>query len=383
MRHAATGASTMGITDCAGSEAWSVVLVIGSLQGGGAERQLSDMANYWAAKGARVTLATWTGPTVKDFYSLDGRVRRVFLDVNLANTAMFPRIRANIHRVLKLRKFLLATRPHAILSFVTESNVLTILASLGLGMRTIVSERVQPALHLMLPLTWQILRKLLYASSDGVVAQTKDAAQWIRRNCRKVATVIPNALRPLPPASVEKEQLIIAVGRLTHQKGFDLLLPAFAKLAPDFDGWRLVIIGAGEERDNLLRLRSALMLTERVELIGQVADVVSWMARAALVVQPSRFEGFPNVVLEGMGMGAAVISANCLSGPAELIEDGINGRLVPVDDVAALTTVMAELMSRRDIREPLGREALKVRQRFQQDVVMAQWEKCLLFGCPR
>lgn len=368
----------MGNTGSVQSRSSCIVLVIGSLQGGGAERQLSDMANYWAEKRVRVIFATWTGPTVEDFYSLDSNVRRVFLDVDIASTAMFSRIRSNARRVLKLRRLLSKARPHAVLSFLTESNVLTILGSFGLGIRTVVSERVQPALHSMLPPTWQILRRILYTWSDGVVAQTEEAARWIRRNCHKSATVIPNALRSLPPASEDRERLIIAVGRLTRQKGFDLLLRAFAEIAPAFDGWRLVIIGEGEERANLLRLRGELMLSDCVELLGQISDVVSWMARAALVVQPSRFEGFPNVVLEGMGMGAAVISADCPSGPADLIQDGINGRLVAVDDVAALTRAMVDLMSRQDIRERLGREASKVRERFRQDLIMAQWEKCLL-----
>lgn len=368
----------MASTDSERSESSCVVLVIGSLQGGGAERQLSDMANYWARNGMRVIVATWMGPTVEDFYSLDSRVRRVFLNVDIATTALFPHVRSNLQRVLKLRKLLSKTRPHAVLSFVTESNVLTILGSLGLGVRTVVSERVQPAVHLMLPATWRMLRRILYIWSDAVVAQTEEAAHWIQRNCRKKATVIPNALRSLPLASAERERLIIAVGRLTRQKGFDVLLRAFAKVASVFDGWRLVIIGEGDERGKLLLLRSELMLTDRVELPGQSADVATWMARAALVVQPSRFEGFPNVVLEGMGMGAAVISADCPSGPAVLIEDGINGRLVPVDDVAALAQAMAELMSSQDVRKRLGLEASKVRERFRQDLIMAQWEECLL-----
>jgi GalNAc-alpha-(1->4)-GalNAc-alpha-(1->3)-diNAcBac-PP-undecaprenol alpha-1,4-N-acetyl-D-galactosaminyltransferase len=335
------------------------------------------MANYWAEHHVRVIFATWTGPAVHDFYSLDARVRRVFLDVESGSTAIFPRIRSHFQRVHKLRKLLAKTQPHAVLSFVTESNVLTLLGSAGLGVRTVVSERVQPALHATLPAPWRVLRRLLYIWSDAVIVQTEEAAKWVRRNCHKTALVIPNALRSLPPASAQREHLIIGVGRLTYQKGFDLLLRAFAKVAPVFENWRLVIIGEGEERTNLQRLRSELMLTSCVEFIGQIADVASWMARAALVVQPSRFEGFPNVVLEGMGMGAAVISANCSSGPADLIQDGISGRLVPIDDVDALTRVMAQLMSRQDIRERLGQEASKVRERFRQELIMEQWEKVL------
>jgi GalNAc-alpha-(1->4)-GalNAc-alpha-(1->3)-diNAcBac-PP-undecaprenol alpha-1,4-N-acetyl-D-galactosaminyltransferase len=108
-----------------------------------------------------------------------------------------------------------------------------------------------------------------------------------------------------------------------------------------------------------------------------VKDIESWMSRASLVVQPSRFEGFPNVVLEAMGMGAAVICADCRSGPAEIISDGVNGRLVPVEDVATLTEVMSELMRQPEERARLGNEAKKVRQAFRQDLVMTHWEHCL------
>jgi GalNAc-alpha-(1->4)-GalNAc-alpha-(1->3)-diNAcBac-PP-undecaprenol alpha-1,4-N-acetyl-D-galactosaminyltransferase len=167
------------------------------------------------------------------------------------------------------------------------------------------------------------------------------------------------------------------VGRLTHQKGFDVLLRAFARIAPDFATWTVAIIGQGEERESLTQLRGELLLDNRVEFVGLTADVGAWMARAGLVVQPSRFEGFPNVVLESMGFGAAVISANCHSGPADLIDDGVNGRLVPVDDVGALANAMAELISRPEERERLGRAAYNVRERFRQDVVMDRWEACL------
>lgn len=362
------------------SESANVVLVISSLQGGGAERQIADMANYWAAKGLTVTLATWSGPQTNDFYSVDNRVRRVHLEAGAERCVFLPGVRANWRRMLQLRQLLSFTRPDAVLSFVTETNVLAILASAGLGARVVVSERVQPALHVALPLQWRVLRRVLYAWSDEVVAQTQDAVRWIAQNCRKKAVVIPNALRLLPEPSTGREPLIVAVGRLTKQKGFDLLLRAFAGIAPTFRDWNVAIIGEGSERPNLLRLRDELALADRVEFVGQTRDVLTWMARAGIVVQPSRFEGFPNVVLEAMGMGAAVISADCPSGPADLIESGVNGCLVPVEDVGALMNAMAELIAQSELRERLGREASKVRQRFRQELIMARWEACLFSG---
>jgi glycosyltransferase involved in cell wall biosynthesis len=124
-------------------------------------------------------------------------------------------------------------------------------------------------------------------------------------------------------------------------------------------------------------LSEQLQLGDRIEFRPPVKNIESWMSRAGLVVQPSRFEGFPNVIMEAMGMGAAVISADCRSGPAEIINDGVNGRLVPVEDVAALTKVISELLRQPEERVRLGREAKKVRQAFRQDLVMQKWESCV------
>jgi len=355
----------------------AVVLVIGTLQGGGAERQLSDMANYWAARHWTVILATWSGPDVPDFYALHPHVRRVYLDTGAGRAAAGSRL-SMLSSMLTLRKLVSEVRPCAVLSFLTESNLLSIIAGAGLKTRIIVSERVQPALHTSLPRMWRVMRVLLYARADDVVAQTRDAAQWLENRCRLSVRVIPNALRMLPELSGERRPVVVAVGRLTRQKGFDLLLRAFAQIAARYAEWSVAIVGEGEERENLTQLRDELHLDDRVQFVGQTSDVVTWMAHAGLIVQPSRFEGFPNVVLESMGLGAAVISADCRSGPAELIQDGVNGRLVPVEDVNALATAMAELMASPDERARLGQAAYSVRDRYRQDTVMNLWEACLL-----
>lgn len=370
--------SSMVSLDSTHSELPNILLVTGSLEGGGAERVMSDMANYWANRGWQVTLATWSGPETQDFYLLDPDVRRVWLDAYSPNDSFAAKIRSSLARILKLRRLLVASTPDAILSFIDVSNVYTILAALGLSVRVVVSERVNPSVNYPVTRFWRALRRVSYSWADKVVAQTHDAARWIENKCRAKAIVIPNALRVLPEVVCERMPLIIAVGRLSKQKGFDLLLKAFAEISCHFQNWRVVIIGVGPERPALIKLRDQLNLIDRVEFIGQVCDVEAWMARAGLVVQPSRFEGFPNVVLESMGMGAAVISADCPSGPSDLIEDGVNGRLVPVEDIATLMRVMAELMSQPQVRERLGREASKVKQRYRQDLIMAQWEACLL-----
>jgi len=356
----------------------AVVMVTGSLEAGGAERVLADMANYWNSKGWCITLATWAGPSSEDFYELDSGVQRVWLDVESSSASLLGKFLAYIRRIRKFRRMLATARPDAVLSFIDTSNVMTLLACMGLALRVVVSERVNGAANASIPWGWRASRIVTYWRANAVVAQTPDAARWIKRLCRVEAVAIPNPLRALPEADGPRESKILAVGRLTHQKGFDLLIQAFAGVPQEFSNWRLVIIGAGPEHSALLSLTEQLKLGDRVEFRPPVKDIELWMSRAGLVVQPSRFEGFPNVILEAMGMGAAVISADCPSGPSEIIVDGVNGRLVPVDDVAMLTRVMSELLRRPEERLRLGREARKVRQAFRQDLVMKQWENCVM-----
>lgn len=339
---------------------------------------LADMANYWNGKGWRITLATWASPASEDFYRLDPGVRRVWLDVDVPSNSLFAKIRAYRSRIGKLRRILVDARPDAVLSFIDTSNVMTLLAAMGLPLRVVVSERINGAANASIPWMWRVSRAATYWRAGAVVAQTPDAARWISKLCGVRAIAIPNPLRPLPEVDVPRESLVLAVGRLTPQKGFDLLIEAFARIQGEFANWRLVIIGAGPEHSELVRLSTQLKLGDRIEFRSREKDIELWMSRASLVVQPSRFEGFPNVLLEAMGMGAAVISADCQSGPSEIIQDRVNGRLVPVNDVAALARVMSELL--RDPRERvrLGAEAKKVRQVFRQDLVMQQWECCVV-----
>jgi GalNAc-alpha-(1->4)-GalNAc-alpha-(1->3)-diNAcBac-PP-undecaprenol alpha-1,4-N-acetyl-D-galactosaminyltransferase len=270
-----------------------------------------------------------------------------------------------------------------VLSFIDVSNVCSIVAAAGLGVRVVVAERTHPAMRRSMTRPWRVLRRLCYPRADLVVAQTRDAAAWLERNYRARVRVIPNALRDLPDLECLREPLIVGVGRLTTEKGFDLLLRAFERLQRRFPEWRVCIVGDGVERNALLQLTQDLKLTQRVEFIGEVREVDQWLARASLLVHASRREGFPNAVLEAMGMGLAVICADCHAGPSELIRDGCNGRLVPVDDVDTLALVMAELMASPDSREALGREAREVRQRFGQEQIMERWRTCVLPGSPR
>lgn len=349
---------------------------------------MSNMASYWVDRGWRVQLATYSDRKVPDFYPLAPAVERVWLEVDSRDGSPFSRLRSNCTRVLKLHRLVKTSRPDVVLSFIDVPNVLTILATRGLKQRVVISERHDPcetegkgryAGAYVLGRPWRILRRLVYRCADQVTAVNSDAARWISRECAVAVEVIPNALRELPSMGGEREALVLGVGRLATQKGFDLLLQAFDKVAVQFPDWRLVILGQGPEHARLHSLREGLNSRDRIEIGQPVANVENWMARAGLIVLPSRFEAYGNAILESLGMGAAVISTLC-GGTPSFMKDHVNGRLVPVDDVEALARAMADLMADPETRRSLGQEALKVRETNRQDLIMRRWEQCLFPG---
>jgi glycosyltransferase involved in cell wall biosynthesis len=171
--------------------------------------------------------------------------------------------------------------------------------------------------------------------------------------------------------------LIVAVGRLVHLKGFDLLIRAVARL-PRETRARLVIVGEGEARPELERLVGELGVADRVELAGARIEPWSEMRRAQVVAVPSRSEAFPSVIGEAMALGRPVIAARCSEGVAEYLEHGRSGMLVPPDDVDALSAGLAQLLADEALRGRLGAEGLRRVEAFALAPAVARYERLLV-----
>ena len=349
------------------------VVVISSLGAGGAERAMSELAAFLAANDWEVTLATFDGADAIDFYPLPSQVRRVHLARSGPTRSLLAKFAANAGRVHALRDLIRREHPDVVLGFMETTNVLCLLATVGLRVPVVVAERTDPSMHLEVPRPWRTARRFLYRRAAAVVAQTEAAANWLRQHCRTQVDVIPNALRQLPRPATSREQLVLAVGRMQSEKGFDLLLDAFARIHTRHSGWRLAIVGEGSQRSALQEQAATLGLAACVEWPGRTSAIESWYARASVVAVPSRYEGFPNVLLEAMAMGAAVVAADCRSGPREMVVPGENGLLVPVEDSAALAAALEQLLGDPGLRERLGSEATKVRSRFGAQLILPLW----------
>jgi len=192
--------------------------------------------------------------------------------------------------------------------------------------------------------------------------------------------VIPNGVRVPAATDSAPEQAgptILAMGRLSPEKGFDLLLQAFAQLAGRNSDWTLAIAGEGPRRSMLEQQIAHLGLSDRVRLLGWVSQPHRLMRQARLFVLSSRYEGFPVALLEAMACGLPAVSFDCDSGPREIIRHELDGLLVPPGDVSALAGSIERLLRDDALRATLAHHARDVAQRFSQESFAAKWEEVL------
>jgi GalNAc-alpha-(1->4)-GalNAc-alpha-(1->3)-diNAcBac-PP-undecaprenol alpha-1,4-N-acetyl-D-galactosaminyltransferase len=354
-----------------------ITLVIYSLFGGGAERVATNKVNYWVERGWDVTLLTWSAPTAAPAYHLDERVKLQQLDLARESRNWFEGLAANLWRLPRLREAILATEPDVAIGLMNSVNVTTIMATRGTGIPTIVCEHTYPGWDGDRNAAWSFLMSVTYKMADRVTVLTQNALPFYPSSKGYRTVVMPNpVLTPQlapQPESLLPPNTIVAVGRLNQIKGFDLLITAFARIRDRFPDWQLYILGEGRERSALETLTTELGLQGVVHLPGRVDNVNDYLAQAELFVMSSRGEGFPMALCEAMAVGLPAISFDCLSGPADIIIDGVDGLLIPPEDVDALARSMADLLADPDRRHKLATNAPKVLDRFGVERVMQMW----------
>ena len=357
-----------------------VAIVIESLGGGGAQHVAATLANTWAAGGFDVTVITFQG-VESDVFRLGPHVRRTVVGGRADSAGAAAAIVANLRRIRTLRAALKGSAAQTIVAFIGSTNILTILASSGLGLRVIVSERNDPARQ-SLGKVWDFLRRLLYRRAELVVANSRAAIGVM------AAYVPPSKLRwlpnPLRAASGQEGERIVSqpfflsVGRLDRQKGHDILLTAFATVAGRLSRWRLVVLGGGPLRTDLENLASKLAISERVRFAGYVADPFPCYRQAAALVHPARFEGMPNVVLEAMSVGTPVVVTDAQAGLEGIVRHGETGLVVPVGSSEALGNAMLRLAAEADWRDRLGEAGQEAVAVFRADRAIAAWTELLM-----
>ena len=343
----------------------------------------SILASHLVKHGHEICVLTMA-EVESDFYTLDPRVCRISL--NLAGSSFgLAKVTANFRRWRALRRAFKKEQPDVVVAMMTTSIVLAILATVGLPVRVYGSERNYPARQ-RIGRIWSILRRFVYRFAHGHVTQTHEAAAWLKQYTgahnvhvvpNPVVWPIPSLLPVVSPLSLvpPDRKMILAVGSKPEQKGFDLLLKAFAGLMPSYPDWDLVILGVDELL--VLPLAEDEAVTKRLHLPGRVGNVSDWYQRSDVFVLSSRYEGFPNVLIEAMASGCPCVAFDCDTGPRDMIHDSVNGILVPPEDIDELKIAMKNLMSDPDLRSQLGKQACSVRESFSEHHVVALWQEVL------
>ncbi|MCC4114263.1 glycosyltransferase family 4 protein [Aromatoleum toluclasticum] len=364
----------------------NLVLVVSSLGCGGAERVVQLLSGGFVKRGHRVTVITTTERD--DFFPLADKVERVRLNVFGRERQGPERRPAAISALWHAAKGLPALReiirhasPDFIITFGDEINVLVLAVLFSMRRKVVATEHVDPRWHRQGPVL-QFLRRRLYPSAHCLVSVSHgvDAGfHWLPRSRR---TVIHN------PVVLQREsesqgggsrsfgrQYIVAMGRFVRQKGFDLLLDAFSNVSRAYPQWALVLLGDGPEREELVRKAQSLEIGDSVHFAGAVSDPATYLSHAAFFVMSSRFEGFGNVLVEAMACGLPVVSFDCPSGPADIIDDGRNGLLVAPEDTAALAQAMVRMIADETMRGNMARQAQHDALRFDLDSTLDAWQK--------
>ncbi len=353
----------------------SITFVIASLGGGGAEKVLLNLANYLLSKNIEINIlySMEVHEQPSYFVSNEIKIHKLPSSINsISNRNEIIQGKINTFLIIKhLRKKFKELNPDVIVSFMDKTNIYSIIAYLRLQMPLIISERI--SYDFLQSKIWKGLRRVVYPFSDGMVVLSKydyDKYTFVK-NKKVIFNPIDTDCKIVNNFN-EKEKIILAVGRLDNQKGFDMLIQAISMI--DIKDWKVLILGDGAERENLNNLIEHYNLQDRISLLGRKDNINDYYQKASIFVLSSRFEGFPNALAEAMSFGCACVSFDCKTGPSDIIENATNGILIEEGNIELLSKNIELLINNDDLRKTYFNEAIKIKDQLDIELIVKQWE---------
>lgn len=350
-----------------------ILFYINSICHGGAERVMVNLATAFAKNHQNVVTLV-TSSRAPNEYSSSLWVERISLSESLPSNF----IRRNYILTTRLRKVVKGRRPDVVVSFMAEPNFRAIIATRGMNVKTIISVRNDPQKEYGSFLT-RFLAKHLLPFADGCVFQTEEAKNWFPSRLQKKSKIIFNPVSNVfyqTERHETREETVVTCGRLTKQKNHPLLIWAFHEVVREHPRARLLIYGQGEEKKSLEALIDELALSEHVFLMGVTEEIPKALSEATCFVLSSDYEGLPNALMEALAMGIPCVSTDCpCGGPTMLIENGINGFLVPVGNKDELACAISRILSDEAASTKMGNIAKERARSYQTSKIISAWAK--------
>lgn len=328
-----------------------ICIVSPSLKIGGIARVLSELANYWVRNGYKVSFISCLAGS--RLYKLDSEVNLIepefYRSKSIVNKLFFyPRL------IFFIRREVLKLAPDRVLTFGDTFNPLVVLSLLFTDINVFISDRTSPDYRYSFPNS--LLKKLLYPMADGFIAQTEKMKIYRQQEYPMLKIeVIPNPISQPELLGMERQNIILYVGRFAMEKGPERLILAFSKLQ-DVGDWELHMAGEGPMLDEMKILARELNLQEKIRFLGKVDRVSELYSKASIFVLPSKLEGFPNSLCEAMSYGLPCVTFDSFPFN-EIFIDGRSGKAIPDGNIDSLADYLRKLILEKELRNDLGRNA--------------------------
>ena len=347
-----------------------ILFYINTLEHGGAERVLSNLANQFFE--AQNDILFVTSYSVDNEYELNSGITRINLETNNLNKKN-PLYR-NFSRTKRLSDILQEEKPDLVISFLPESNFRAIIAAKRNRIPVIVSVRNDPE-HEYKSKSYYLAQKFLYPLVSGMVFQTEDAKNWFPKKIQVKSEIIMNQINPVFYEYYNNSSdYFVAVGRLSEQKNYPFLINVFAKFVEKYPNEVLHIYGEGNLKDILQEQIENKHMENNIRLMGLSNNIPAVLSHAKAFIMTSKYEGMPNALVEAMAVGVPVISTDCpCGGPKMLIKHKENGFLVNVNNEQELLNALLFVEENKSECADIKKRAKSFAKQFKPEPVFRKW----------
>lgn len=352
-----------------------ILFVSGNLCDGGAQRVISVISSELAEKGHDVNLLLYSRNEKE--YPLSEKVKVLSLADNFEE---YQKI-SGLKRIKLIRKALKEVKPEVAVGFI-EGGYGLYLSSFGLKMKKVSSARINPKYIIEEKGIRAFINKRWFKKSNAIVLQTESQREFAPKSWQKKSVVIANPVSEIALFN-EKQvysdicQKFIMVGRLDNQKNYSMAIDAISQLKTEYSNIHLDIFGKGSLEQTLQAEIIEKDVADNITLKGWTQNAVQELKEHDLYLMTSNFEGMPNALMEAMAVGLPVISTDCPTGPSDLIDNGVNGYLIPVSDAKVLAERIKEVIEmpeeKRIEMAKLARQ--KMQENFNNKAIASKWEE--------